>query len=209
MATKAISLIFIPPCYIILRNVSNWHLANRPLNWYVSCNSLNKRHASKVTIAIVILYRTTWWQLGSKLHCQRNIVLYSCQLLIEVGGTGSLRSLSTVLERQHCVMLIRNKCALTTVQEINTEYRRERWHSDSKEDTRLYQTYSKGIIGSVYWLALALLCVLKIWQERQFLRVQPAFFVSSTLSGPLRRIIASSRLLCKVTRPKAKPVIKA
>ena len=59
MATKAISLIFIPPCYIILRNVPNWHLANRPLNWYVSCNSLNKWHASKVTIAIVILYRTT------------------------------------------------------------------------------------------------------------------------------------------------------
>ena len=76
-------------------------------------------------------------------------MLHSCQLLIEVGGTGSLRSLSTVLERQHCVILIRNKCALTTVQEINTEYRRERWHSDSKEDTRLYQTYSKGIIGSV------------------------------------------------------------
>ena len=196
MATEAISLIFIPPCYIILRNAPNWHLANRPLNWYVSCNSLNKWHASKVTIAIVILYRTTWWQLGSKLRCQRNIVLHSCQLLIEVGGTGSLWSLSTVLERQHCIILIRNKCALTTVQEINTEYRREWWHSDSKEDTRLYQTYSKGIIGSVSysqgWPWPFFVCWKFGRKDIGFgWKVQPAFVVSSTLSGPLRRICSN------------------
>ena len=95
-------------------------------------------------------------------------MLHSCQLLIKVGRAGPFRSPSTVLGRQRCVTLIRKQvCSSDTVpfQEINTEYRRERWHSDSKEDTRLYQTYSKGIIGSVVLLsglALALLCVLKI-----------------------------------------------
>ena len=100
-------------------------------------------------------------------------------------------------------------------QEIDTEYRREQWHSDSKEDTRLYQTYSKGIIGSVSysqgWPWPFFVC----WKfGRKDIgfggKVQPVI-VTSTLSGPLRRIsfIASSRLPCRVTRLKAKPVIKA
>ena len=116
------------------------------------------------TIAIVILYHMTWWQLRSKLCYQRNIVLHSCQLLIEVGRAGPSRSLSTVLGRQHCVILIRYKCALRygPTKEINPEYRRERWHSDTKEDTRLYSIHLKGIIGSVSTLRAGLgpsLCV--------------------------------------------------
>ena len=173
MATKAISLIFIPPCYIILCNAPNWHLANRTLNWYVSCNSLNKRHASKVTIAIVILYCTMWWQLGSKLRCQRNIVLHSCQLLIEVGRDRLPLNLSVQCLKDSIASLLIQKqvCSYDTVlpRRSTQEYRRDQWHSDSKEDTRLYQTYSKGIIGSVILLsglALALLCVLKIWREK-------------------------------------------
>ena len=39
-------------------------------------------------------------------------MLHSCQLLIEVGRAGPSQSLSTVLERQHCVTFIWNKCAL-------------------------------------------------------------------------------------------------
>ena len=39
------------PCYIIPGSLRARHLANRPLNWPISCSLLNKRHASN-SIAI-------------------------------------------------------------------------------------------------------------------------------------------------------------
>ena len=59
MPSRPTSLIFISPCYIIPSSLHVRHLANRPLNWYISCNSLNKRHASNLRPLHVLCHRAT------------------------------------------------------------------------------------------------------------------------------------------------------
>ena len=65
----------------------NWHLANRPLNWYVSCNSLNKKHPSNWRPFHVLCYRATYILKNSlimiffisseflqhRMNCQQNV----------------------------------------------------------------------------------------------------------------------------------------
>ena len=132
----AISLICMSLCYIILRNRAKRHLANRPLNWYASVTSLNKRSTLQLKNHPCCLSVVRHGGSSDLNYVDRGTLCYTVPIVDRGWWSKISLKLSTAAlkegkRRSHPVQVCSFEVPVTA--RINTEYRRQRWLGDSKE----------------------------------------------------------------------------